>query len=1074
MKRNGLVSISTADAVKKLHDFPVLFHLLGGEKNNLITIPDTILSADQGYTSNPIGPVGFIHMLEGSAIVMESGSQLHVRGYITGSGTIDAKSGAKVYENFQLKDWRGGTATSDMTGSSNTGTYHVLPMSQYFLQNIEVALTYESGAAAYATMAAYVTLVGVVYSEVPVIGDTGMFRLTSGTLVKDFEESTGRTEFTLKGEMSVSKLSLSMKLSVLGNSTIDTENYVLPIPGHITIDVQDGSEIRLDQNVALLPGCELYIRKGAICKLVSGKSIVVYDLDNWGPYCGHLNQDFSDMPYAPGRAEGVDANRRKDALVQVDGYVDASDGYVYTTAGGANIYGTGCVVTKPGSDTKTYQASQGGSEGKDVSYVPIAIRPAVLQNANNTITDTALKQGVTTYYWNTACQMWTTNENTTQHASDHICPDCGEQASDCFDNPEDGDHVCNYVDCNVVLNACVDSNKDHICDNDSKCDAFATDSYAHKDSDGDGDHVCDHCGETLTTCEDKDTNHKCDECGAEMNMEKHVDADGDGNHLCDYGCGATLTECKDNDFNHNCDECAEELTTHLDDNRDHICDFTGCNKRYTDCVDVAPVDHICDYENCGERMGVHGDQDRDHVCDYGCSEPIGECADQDGDGNHVCDYGCGKAWSECVDSDKDHGCDNDSACSAYSTGDNVCADADNDGDHVCDYGCGKVLTTCGDSQPDHVCDTDSACNAYSTGDNACVDADNDGDHVCDYGCGKVLNICGDSQLDHVCDTDSACDVYSTGDNVCADADNDGDHVCDYGCGKVWSECVDSDKDHICDNDSACNVYSTGDNVCADADNDGDHICDYGCGKVLNICGDSQLDHVCDTDSTCNVYSTGDNTCADLDNDGDHVCDYGCGKVLTTCGDEDINHVCDSDSKCDVYSTGVNEHRDTDLDHVCEYGCSESIGVCADADQDHYCDYGSKHDDGCRKWFGEHKDSFTDGDHICDYCQNENDVLEECEDCAWNYFDNADGSHDAFCAVCNAQMLDGELHIYNVNGACVCGNTAEAKIGETYYCFFADAVAAAKDGQLVIMCKDVTLSEKLTLRVSRFGTWATTP
>ena len=42
VKRNRLVAVYTADRVKELHGIFVLFHLLCGKKNDLITITDTI------------------------------------------------------------------------------------------------------------------------------------------------------------------------------------------------------------------------------------------------------------------------------------------------------------------------------------------------------------------------------------------------------------------------------------------------------------------------------------------------------------------------------------------------------------------------------------------------------------------------------------------------------------------------------------------------------------------------------------------------------------------------------------------------------------------------------------------------------------------------------------------------------------------------------------------------------------------------------------------------------------------------------------------------------------------------
>ncbi len=63
------------------------------------------------------------------------GASLYAYGYITGDGVVEAK-GAKVYEYFQIMDWRGGTAGSNMPSESNKA-HRTFCFSQYYVQNIE-------------------------------------------------------------------------------------------------------------------------------------------------------------------------------------------------------------------------------------------------------------------------------------------------------------------------------------------------------------------------------------------------------------------------------------------------------------------------------------------------------------------------------------------------------------------------------------------------------------------------------------------------------------------------------------------------------------------------------------------------------------------------------------------------------------------------------------------------------------------------------------------------------------------------------------------------------------------------
>ena len=93
----------------------------------------------------PTGDVSYIDMKNGSAITVNDGATLYAYGYIVGEGNVTAKSGSTVYENFQLEDFRGGSVTTEMVEAVDKSNkkYGILPISQYYVQNIEVPLTLE-------------------------------------------------------------------------------------------------------------------------------------------------------------------------------------------------------------------------------------------------------------------------------------------------------------------------------------------------------------------------------------------------------------------------------------------------------------------------------------------------------------------------------------------------------------------------------------------------------------------------------------------------------------------------------------------------------------------------------------------------------------------------------------------------------------------------------------------------------------------------------------------------------------------------------------------------------------------
>ena len=107
--------------------------------------------ANSNRNGSPIGTVSFIKMQGNSNITVNNGGTLYAYGYITGSGSVVANSGANVYENFQFADFRGGTY-STYSGLQDNG---VFPLSQYAVQNIEVPLTINAGANEYAYATIY-------------------------------------------------------------------------------------------------------------------------------------------------------------------------------------------------------------------------------------------------------------------------------------------------------------------------------------------------------------------------------------------------------------------------------------------------------------------------------------------------------------------------------------------------------------------------------------------------------------------------------------------------------------------------------------------------------------------------------------------------------------------------------------------------------------------------------------------------------------------------------------------------------------------------------------------------------
>ena len=395
--------------------------------NGAISLGGRYFAAGGSQQGRPVGDYGYIKMADNSSITVKNGGNLYAWGFISGSGSVLAESGATVYEFYQIADFRGGSASSNMGNK-------VFPFSQYFVQNIEVPLTLNAGAnekvfsGVYAMSTTYTTSINF-------IGNDGMFKVVSGSFTKDYDEKTDRLILTVNGEAELNTLALS-----LAGMNVDSASYVLPITNNISINIQSG-KVTINQDTALLAGVEVSIAEGADLTVSSGKNVYIYDGDEW-------NSDnfvwgpckFKSVAYAPGQAYNRTNADLKDAKVDVNGSLTAI-GAIYTTKGGANICssnGTGKYIQQgaPGKETATYQYNANGNNA-----VTIPITAAKLHNADGTYYETkTAKAGDTINYvsgvWGgTPCAHENTELRNAKEATctepgytgDTYCKDCGEK-----------------------------------------------------------------------------------------------------------------------------------------------------------------------------------------------------------------------------------------------------------------------------------------------------------------------------------------------------------------------------------------------------------------------------------------------------------------------------------------------------------------------------------------------------------------------------------------------------------------------------------------------------------------------
>ena len=378
-----------------------------------ISLPAKVSSANSSYTGVISGPCGTIHMKPSSKIVLKNGSNLYCWGFITGTGNIKAESGATVYEEFQICDYRGGNATSTLNGDKK-----VFPFTQYYVQNIEATLEIEYGAKETAVCRLHSSRLSKADVSLNFITQDsgGLFNLQRGSsFVKKYDSATERVTYEVIGDANLSSIEID------AGATVKFQNFNLPIMQNTTINVKRGTTT-IDQSLCLIPGSQVIVDKGATVKIANGKSIYVYDRSDWVykewdketipvngqqipryAYSGFTlsGSDFRPEYYTPSRSSDSWKSHfttadMQDVKFDVNGTLNV-EGKLYTTKGGADItssLGSGKVVltNAPTGDVKTYQYMQSRQTNYNPStkkyeknvpgYKEILANPAQLKNAD--------------------------------------------------------------------------------------------------------------------------------------------------------------------------------------------------------------------------------------------------------------------------------------------------------------------------------------------------------------------------------------------------------------------------------------------------------------------------------------------------------------------------------------------------------------------------------------------------------------------------------------------------------------------------------------------------------------------
>ncbi len=180
-----------------------------------------------GYMS---GNYGQVWLESGSQIVVKNDGNLYAWGFVSGAGSVSVETGGTVYEWYQITDFRGGTASLGMGNK-------VFPFSQYYVQNIEAALTLYPGAKE-SVYAAVFASGRINYSAIPFVGDDGMFKVISGSLTKQYDGAADRIIYIISGEAEINNLNLT-----LAGIGVSSKDYVLPLTNNMTVNLSGRQQL---------------------------------------------------------------------------------------------------------------------------------------------------------------------------------------------------------------------------------------------------------------------------------------------------------------------------------------------------------------------------------------------------------------------------------------------------------------------------------------------------------------------------------------------------------------------------------------------------------------------------------------------------------------------------------------------------------------------------------------------------------------------------------------------------------------------------------------------------------------
>ena len=317
--------------------------------NGNICVSAKIMAAGGGNKSAyTTGECGVINMAIGGHIELNNGAHLYCWGYIKGQdmdqgnntqdvGTVTVNAGAIVHENFELGDWRGGTASSDIYAYKDDK--HLFPFQSYALQNVEIPTTYTYGSKLETFMVVNTGFGSVPFAVSMIGSQETLFLLKDSESVirKWYDPTTDLTCYELSGTAQLD--ALVMNLPFVGD--FNSGDCNLPVSNSMHIILAD-CNMTLSKPLTVQAGAVVEIKNTATVNLTA--KIHLFDKEEWGLYIhNYYFRSFNNLTSHKNRGAENSKDGLEDAKFIIDGTlnVKSGQGYIYSTAGGANLMGNG-------------------------------------------------------------------------------------------------------------------------------------------------------------------------------------------------------------------------------------------------------------------------------------------------------------------------------------------------------------------------------------------------------------------------------------------------------------------------------------------------------------------------------------------------------------------------------------------------------------------------------------------------------------------------------------------------------------------------------------------------------------